>query len=57
MPAFLDAHHFLDLRLGLEDEIFWAAAAEDEHARRAAAPLGVVDDGRRLVHVAVHVEG
>ena len=28
-----DAHHFLDLRLGLQHEIFRRAAAEDEHRR------------------------
>ena len=56
VAALGQAEHFLDLRLGLEDEVLRAAAAEDQDARRAAAPLGLVDDRGRLVDVAERVD-
>src|SRR5205823_6014547 len=34
VPALLDAHDFLNLRLGLQNEILRRAAAEDEDATR-----------------------
>ena len=38
VAALGQAEHFLDLRLGLEDEVLGAAAAEDQDARLAARP-------------------
>src|SRR6185503_16632879 len=56
MALLADAEDFLDLRLGLQDEVLGTAAADDQHAALAAADLGREYDGRRLVHVRAHVE-
>ena len=42
MPALLDAHHFLDLRFGLQHEVFRRASAKDEDARGEAAGFRVM---------------
>ena len=51
LAVFLDAQHFLDLRLGLEHEVFWTAAAPEHHGALAAGPLGGEDDGGGFIHV------
>ena len=55
VAALVQAQHFLDLRLGLQDEVLGRAAAEDEDAA-AAGLLGVVDEGRTLVDVAQRID-
>ena len=56
MPLFGNAQDFLNLRLGLEHEVLGRAAAEDEHAGAVSGGLRFIDNCRRLVDVAVHVE-
>src|SRR5438093_12811545 len=53
MAFFLDAHDFLNLRLGLAHEILWRAAAENEYGRVMAGGLCFVYDGGRFGPVAV----
>ena len=46
MALFLDAHHFLNLRLGLQHEVFRRTAAQNEHAGFVAAGFRFVNDRR-----------
>src|SRR5436189_168530 len=55
VTALGQAEDFLDLRLGLQDEVLRAASAEDQDARRAAL-LRLEHDRGRLVHVAQGVD-
>ena len=52
----VDAEHFLDLRLGLEQEVLGTAAASDQGAALATTPLGLEHDRRGLIDVRAHVE-
>ena len=55
MSALGQAEHLLNLRLGLEDEVFRRAAAKDDD-RAAARFLGSVHDRRALIYVAERVD-
>ena len=55
VPAVGDGQDFLDVGLGLQDEVLRRAAPEDPYTARAV-PLGVEHDRRGLVDVEVGVE-
>src|SRR4030095_13724807 len=56
VTALFDTHHFLNLRLGLQDEVLWRATAENKDTRGRAIRFRRIDNGRWRVHVAIYVE-
>ena len=51
VPALLDPHHFLDLRLGLQHEIFRTATAPKHHAAAATRAFRAEHEGGSLIDV------
>ena len=56
MALFVNAEHFLNLRLGLQHEILRAASTQNHHAASASIAFGIEHDRRCLVHVLVGIE-
>src|SRR5215471_11820524 len=45
LTKFIDTEDFLDLRFGLEHEIFWASATPKDHTAATAASFSCQDEG------------
>src|SRR5262249_56889295 len=52
----LDFEHFLNLRLGLQNEVLWTAAPQNKHRRLSTAALCGKHDRRGLINIGGDVE-
>jgi len=53
MAFFRDAHDLLDLRFGLQHEIFRRPSAQNENRGFPPARFRLIDNGRRLIDIAM----